>query len=83
MENDVFEGREDDDDVSEDNVNDELTVGLGAIFWYRFFAYLKTSRILISLSMYLGSPYLDIDVWSTENSSILAFTLRVKSAVSI
>jgi hypothetical protein len=33
MENDVFEGREDDDDdVSEDNVNDELTVGLGAIF---------------------------------------------------
>jgi hypothetical protein len=34
MENEVFEGWEDDDDdeVSEDNVNDELAVGLGAIF---------------------------------------------------
>jgi hypothetical protein len=95
MENDVFKGWEDDDDVPEDNVNDELAVGLGVIFWYGYFAHLKTSRILISLPMYVGSPYLDIDVWSTENSSILsytavpstiqteAFTRWVKSAVSI
>jgi hypothetical protein len=32
MENDVFKGWEDDDDVPEDNVNDELAVGLGVIF---------------------------------------------------